>query len=164
MTIQEILNALKTAQKGGFSDTHKLNPRIMLSKFPLRRLAKRKINQSANEEVRRSFVYEDDEVVENQSYEVPNMEINLDDTQDYDTPTEYEVVETTNEYDEVVEAETDYDDEEPTDEEWQMAMDEDNAEKTVSYSKWLNELKGNGWEQVQGSYDRVNKTVRVRRV
>jgi recombinational DNA repair protein RecT len=166
MTIQEIINALKTAQKGGFSDTHKLNPRIMLSKFPLRRLAKRKINQSANEEVRRSFVYEDDEVVANQSYEIPNMAINLDENQGFEVldeaPIEPEYFQT-HSYDEPTEEENEIVDEEPSDEEWQMAMEEDNAEQTVSYSKWLNEYKDNGWVQVQGSYDRVNKTVRVRR-
>ena len=153
MTIQEIINALKTAQKGGFSDTHKLNPRIMLSKFPLRRLAKRKINQSANEEVRRSFVYEDDEEIVSKNFVTPSMEITLDETQEYEEP----------EYFQEEPTETEYEDEEPTEEEWRMAIEEDEAEQTVSYSKWLNELKGNGWVQVQGTYDKTNKTVKVRK-
>ena len=75
--------------------------------------------------------------------------------------------ELTNE-EEVVETETDdcEDEEEPSEEEWQMAMEEDsrNEPQTVSYYKWLNELKGNGWEQVPKTYDSVNKTVQVRRV
>ena len=164
MTIQEIQNALKTAQKGGFSDTHKLNPRIMLSKFPLRRLAKRKINQTTNEEVRRSFVYEDDEEIVSKNFETPNMEINLDENQGFEVldeaPSEPEYFQT-HSYDEPTAEE--YEDEEVSDEEWQMAMEED-SEETVPYSKWLNELKGNGWEQVKGSYDAKDKTCRVRRV
>ena len=161
MTIQEIMNALKTAQKGGFSDTHKLNPKIMLSKFPLRRLAKKKINQTANEEVRKNLVFEDDNTAM-QMKEMPNMEITLDEGQDYSEPSEYE--ETTYE-EEVVEPTDDFDDEEPTDEDWRMAMEEDsrNEVETVSYAKWKNELKGNGYEMVEGSYDTATKTVQVRK-
>ena len=169
MTIQEMLNALKTAQKGGFSDTHKLNPRIMLSKFPLRRLAKRKINQSANEEVRRNFVYEDEDEINRQTVVIPNMEISLDESEGYEEVGETEVLYADDQP--IIEVEkndeffaTMEEDEEPSDEEWQMAFEEENSEETVPYSKWLNELKGNGWEQVKGSYDAKAKTVRVRRV
>ena len=91
------------------------------------------------------------------------MEITLDEGQDYSEPSEYE--EPTYE-EEFVEPETeDFDDEEPTEEDWQMAMEEDsrNEPQTVSYSKWLNELKGNGWEQVPKTYDSANKTVQVRK-
>ena len=164
MTIQEIMNALKTAHKGGFTDNHKLNPRIMLSKFPLRRLCKRKINQSANSELRNNIVFEDDYEESKAVAEMPSMEITLDEGQDYSEPSEYEE---TNYEEEIVETETDeFDDEEPTDEEWLMAMEEDsrNEVETVSYAKWKNELKGNGYEMVEGSYDTVNKTVQVRRV
>ena len=164
MTIQEIMNALKTAHKGGFTDNHKLNPRIMLSKFPLRRLCKRKINQSANSELRNNIVFEDDYEESKIVAEMPSMEITLDEGQDYSEPSEYE--EPTYE-EEVVETETDdFDDEEPTEEEWRMAMEEDSRKEveTVSYAKWKNELKGNGYEMVEGSYDTVNKTVQVRKV
>lgn len=163
MTIQEIMNALKTAHKGGFTDNHKLNPRIMLSKFPLRRLCKRKINQSANSELRNNIVFEDDYEESKAVAEMPSMEITLDEGQDYSEPSEYE--EPTYE-EEVVETEADeFYDEEPTDEEWQMAMEEDsrNEVETVSYAKWKNDLKGNGYEMVEGSYDTVNKTVQVRK-
>ena len=161
MTIQEIMNALKTAHKGGFTDNHKLNPRIMLSKFPLRRLCKRKINQSANSELRNNIVFEDDYEESKVVAEMPTMEITLDEGQDYSEPSEYE--EPTYE-EEIVEPETDeFDDEEPKDDEWQMAMEED-SEETVSYAKWKNELKGNGYEMVEGSYDTVNKTVQVRKI
>ena len=133
MTIQEIMNALKTAQKGGFSDTHKLNPKIMLSKFPLRRLAKKKINQTANEEVRKNLVFEDDNTA-TQMQEMPSMEITLDEGQGYSEPSEPEYFQT-NSYDseeEVVEPETDdFNDEEPTDDEWQMAMEEDSRNELV---------------------------------
>ena len=59
-----------------------------------------------------------------------------------------------------VETETDdFDDEEPTDDEWQMAMEEDsrNEVETVSYAKWKNDLKGNGTKWWKN--DTVNKTV-----
>jgi hypothetical protein len=91
------------------------------------------------------------------------MEITLDEVQDYSEPSEYE--EPTYE-EEGVEPETDeFDDEEPSDEEWQMAMEEDsrNEVETVPYAKWKNDLKGNGYEMVEGSYDTVNKTVQVRK-
>lgn len=163
MTIQEIMNALKTAHKGGFTDNHKLNPRIMLSKFPLRRLCKRKINQSANSELRNNIVFEDDYEESKAVSEMPSMEITLDEGQEFSEPSEYK--EPTNE-EEVIETETDeFAGEEPSDDEWQMAMEEDsqNAVETVSYAKWKNELKGNGYEMVEGSYDTVNKTVQVRK-
>lgn len=163
MTIQEIMNALKTAHKS-FTENHKLNARIMLSKFPLRRLCKRKINQSANSELRNNIVFEDDYEESKVVAEMPTMEITLDEGQDFSEPSEYE--EPTYE-EEVVETETDeFDDEEPTDEEWQMAMEEDsrNEVETVPYAKWKNDLKGNGYEMVEGSYDTVNKTVQVRKV
>lgn len=57
------------------------------------------------------------------------MEITLDEGQDYSEPSEYE--EPTYE-EEVVETETDdFDDEEPTDDEWQMAMEEDSRNELV---------------------------------
>ena len=96
------------------------------------------------------------------------MEITLDEGQDYSEPSEPEYFQT-HSYDEptVVENETveEYEDEEPTDEEWGMAMEEDsrNEVETVSYAKWKNDLKGNGYEMVEGSYDTVNKTVQVRK-
>ena len=92
------------------------------------------------------------------------MEITLDEGQEYSEPSEYE--EPTHE-EEIAEPETDeFDDEEVSDDEWQMAMEEDSKTEveTVSYAKWKNELKGNGYEMVEGSYDTVNKTVQVRRV
>ena len=95
---------------------------------------------------------------------MPNMEITLDEGQGYSEPSEYE--EPTYE-EEVVEPETEEyeDDEEPSDEDWQMAMEEDSKTEveTVSYAKWKNELKGNGYEMVEDSYDPTSKTVKVRR-
>jgi recombination protein RecT len=170
MTIQEIMNALKTAHKGGFTDNHKLNPRIMLSKFPLRRLCKRKINQSANSELRNNIVFEDDYEESKAVAGMPSMEITLDEGQDYSEPSETEVLYADDQPILESEPNDDFyadlgDDEEPSDDELQMAMEEDsrNEPQTVSYSKWLNELKGNGWEQVPKTYDSVNKTVQVRK-
>lgn len=159
MTMKDIYNALATAHKS-LTDTHKRNVKEMLSKFPIRKLAKHRIQNSVrqNQYVRFEDDYEESRAVA----EMPTMEITLDEGQDYSEPSEYE--EPTYE-EEVVEPETDdcEDEEEVTDDEWQMAMEEDNAEETISYAKWLNEYKGNGWEQVQGSYDKAAKTVRVRR-
>lgn len=135
MTIQEIMNALKTAQKGGFSDTHKLNPKIMLSKFPLRRLAKKKINQTANEEVRKNLVFEDDNTA-TQIQEMPSMEITLDEGQDYSEASETEVLYADDQP--ILESKPNgdfyadmSDDEEPSDDEWQMAMEEDRRNELV---------------------------------
>jgi hypothetical protein len=105
----------------------------------------------------------DFEYTENSEDNVVNgMEITLDEGQDYSEPSEYE--EPTNE-EEVVEPIEEFDDEEPSDDEWQMAMEEDsrNAVETVSYAKWKNELKGNGYEMVEDSYDPTSKTVKVRK-
>ena len=161
MTMKDIYNALATAHKS-LTDTHKRNIKEMLSKFPIRKLAKHRIQNSVrqNQYVRFEDDYEESKAVA----EMPSMEITLDEGQDYSEPSEYE--EPTHE-EEVVETETDeFDDEEPSDDEWQKAMEEDNRNEveTVSYAKWKNELKGNGYEMVEGSYDTVNKTVQVRRV
>ncbi len=162
MTIQEILNALKTAQKGGFTDTHKLNPKLMLSKFPLRRLAKKKINQTANEEMRKNLVFEDDNYITNEELQ-GNIELEIDDTQEFSEPTEVEVVEPI----EVVEQEeTEFTQEEIAEimqEEYEEEKQKEN-EKTIYYSQWLNEYKSNGWKMVEGSYDKANKTVKVVKV
>ena len=168
MTMKDIYNALATAHKS-LTDTHKRNIKEMLSKFPIRKLAKHRIQNSVrqNQYVRFEDDYEESKVVA----EIQNMEINLDENQGFEVldeaPSEPEYFQT-HSYDseeEVVEPETDeFDDEEPSDYEWQMAMEEDNAEQTIPYSKWLNEYKDNGWEQIKGSYDSKAKTVRVRRV
>ena len=160
MTMKDIYNALATAHKS-LTDTHKRNIKEMLSKFPIRKLAKHRIQNSVrqNQYVRFEDDYEESKVVA----EMPSMEITLDVGQDYSEPIEYE--EPTHE-EEVVEPETDdCDDEEPSDDEWQKAMEEDNRNEveTVSYAKWKNDLKGNGYEMVEGSYDTVNKTVQVKK-
>lgn len=160
MTMKDIYNALATAHKS-FGETHKRNLKEMTVKFCIRKLAKHRIQNSVrqNKYVRFEDDYEESKVVA----EMPSMEITLDEGQDFSEPSEYE--EPTYE-EEVVEPIDEFDDEEPTDEDWQMAMEEDsrNEVETVSYAKWKNELKGNGYEMVEGSYDTVNKTVQVRKV
>lgn len=145
MTIKEILNSLKTAHKGSFTDTHKLNPRIMLSKFPLRRLAKKKINQSENKELLNNVIFEDDNNIV-QDEQLPTMEITIDETQDFVETIESEVV-----IDEI----------QPTNNSNIEINTED--EITVAYSTWINEYKDNGWEQIKGSYDKNAKTVRIKK-
>lgn len=153
MTKQEILNALKTAKKG-FTDTHKLNPKLMLSKFPLRRLAKKKINQTANEEMRKNLVFEDDNNISDKQELFESMELELDETQDFSEPTEVEVVE---------QEDSERNEEEIQEINEQIEQENEN-EKTISYYEWINDYKNNGWEMVADSYDKINKTVKVRKV
>ena len=160
MTMKDIYNALATAHKS-FGETHKRNLKEMTVKFCIRKLAKHRIQNSVrqNQYVRFEDDYEESKV----AAEMPSMEITLDEGQDFSEPSEYE--EPTYE-EEVVEPTEDFDDEEPTEEDWQMAMEESsrNEVETVSYAKWKNDLKGNGYKMVEGSYDTVNKTVQVRKV
>jgi recombinational DNA repair protein RecT len=167
MTMKDIYNALATAHKS-LTDTHKRNIKEMLSKFPIRKLAKHRIQNSVrqNQYVRFEDDYEESKGVA----EMPSMEITLDEGQEFSEPSETETIEVFADgqsYGEFeVEHETEaFDNEEVSDEDWQMAMEEDsrNEVETVSYAKWKNELKGNGYEMVEGSYDTVNKTVQVRK-
>lgn len=159
MTMKDIYNALATAHKS-FTDAHKKNIKEMTVKFPIRKLAKHRIQNSVrqNQYVRFEDDYEESKAVA----EIPSMEITLDEGQEYSEPSEYE--EPTTE-EEIVEPIEDFDEEEPSEEDWQMAMEEDsqNEVETVSYAKWKNDLKGNGYEMVEGSYDTVNKTVQVKK-
>lgn len=159
MTMEQIKIAWSKSSNPSLS-VHKQFPVRMARKTILNGLCNWLINTTGEQEE-----YEDVEYGSNVEDNVVNgMEITLDEVQDYSEPSEYE--EPTYE-EEVVETETDdFDNEEPTDDEWQMAMEEDsrNAVETVSYAKWKNELKGNGYEMVEGSYDTVNKTVQVRKV
>jgi recombination protein RecT len=159
MTMEQIKIAWSKSSNSSLS-VHHAFPLRMVRKTILNGLCNWLINTTGEQEE-----YEDVEYGSNAENNVVNgMEITLDERQDYSEPSEYE--EPTYE-EEVVEPETDdFDEEEVTDEDWQMAMEEDsrNAVETVSYAKWKNELKGNGYEMVEGSYDTVNKTVQVRKV
>lgn len=88
MTINEIINALRTAHKT-LTDTHKTNPKIMLSKFPLRRLAKQRINQSANQQIINNVRFEDDNVEPIRE----TIVVDIDESQGYSVPTEVKEVE-----------------------------------------------------------------------
>ena len=126
MTMKDIYNALATAHKS-FTDTHKRNLKEMTIKFCIRKLAKHRIQNSVrqNQYVRFEDDYEESKAVA----EMPTMENTLDEGQDYSEPREYE--EPTCE-EEVVEPETDeFDDEEPTDEDWHTAMEEDSKNELV---------------------------------
>jgi recombinational DNA repair protein RecT len=164
MTMEQIKIAWSKSSNSSLS-VHKEFPLKMVRKTILNSLCSWLINTTGEQEE-----YGEVEYIENEESSIVNgMEINLDETKGFEVLDE-EIIEPeyfqTHSYDEptVAENETveEYEDEEPTDEEWQMAMEED-AEETISYSKWLNEYKGNGWVQVQGSYDAKAKTVRVRR-
>lgn len=82
----------------------------------------------------------------------PNMELEIDESQDFSEPTEEVVCESVP------------NEEEWTEDEMQEIVEEtiiSEEEETIPYSKWLNEYKGNGWKMVEGTYDRVNKTIKV---
>ena len=158
MTMEQIKIAWSKSSHSSLT-VHKEFPLKMVRKTLLNSLCSWLINTTGEQE-NSDFEYTDN--VEDKV--VNGMEITLDEGQDYSEPSEYE--ETTYE-EEMVETETDdFDDEEVSDDEWQMAMEEDsrNEVETVSYAKWKNDLKGNGYEMVEGSYDTVNKTVQVRKV
>ena len=158
MTMEQIKIAWSKSSNSSLT-VHKEFPLKMVRKTILNSLCSWLINTTGEQE------NSDFEYVENSEDNVVNgMEITLDEGQDFSEPNEYE--EPTYE-EEVVEPETDeFYDEEPSDDDWQMAMEEDsrNEVETVSYAKWKNDLKGNGYEMVEGSYDTVNKTVQVRKV
>ena len=157
MTMKDIYNALSTAHKS-FTDTNKKNIKEMTIKFPIRKLSKHRIQNAINTN---KYVHFEDDYEENNSVqEVPNIELEIDDTQEFSEPTEVEVVEPI----EVVEQEeTEFTQEEIAEimqEEYEEEKQKEN-EKTIYYSQWLNEYKSNGWKMVEGSYDRANKTVKV---
>jgi recombinational DNA repair protein RecT len=156
MTMKDIYNALATAHKT-LTDTHKRNIKEMLIKFPIRKLAKHRIQNSVrqNQYVHFEDDYEQSKLVK----DIPTMEITLDEEQDYSEPSENESV---------VDSEYNPFESDLTEQETVEVVEEmhenDNGEETVSYGKWMNELKGNGWEMVGESYDKVNKTVKVKKV
>jgi recombination protein RecT len=158
MTMEQIKIAWSKSSNSSLS-VHKQFPIRMARKTILNGLCNWLINTTGEQEE-----YEDVEYGSNAEDNVVNgMEITLDEGQEFSEPSEYE--EPTYE-EEVVETETDdFDDEKPTEEDWQMAMEEDsrNEVETVSYAKWKNELKGNGYEMVEDSYDATRKTVKVRK-
>lgn len=163
MTMEQIKIAWSKSSNSSLT-VHKEFPLKMVRKTILNSLCSWLINTTGEQE-NSDFDYS-----ENTGDNVVNgMEITLDEVQDYSDPSEPEYFQT-HSYDsdeEIVDPETnDFDDEEVSDEDWQMAMEEDsrNAVETVSYAKWKNDLKGNGYEMVEGSYDTVNKTVQVRKV
>jgi hypothetical protein len=152
--MKDIYNALATAHKS-LTDTHKRNLKEMLVKFCIRKLSKHRIQNAIHTN---KYVHFEDDYEENNSVqEVPNIELTIDDTQEFSEPTEIEIVEPI----EVVEQEENT---EFTQEEIAEIMQEEyekENEKTIYYSQWLNEYKGNGWKMVEGSYDKVAKTVKV---
>ena len=176
MTIQEIKNSLETAQKG-ITDTHKKNPKIMLSKFPLKRLAKTRIYQS-NPEIANIIVDEEIEFEAVDTNDTVAKNVNVSFDQEISEPLKETVVEQPQA--EIIVEENPF--EEFENEDWTIEDMEDvinqigNEEqkpveiekpkeletKTVYYSKWKNELKDTGeWEMVKDSYDADKKTVNV---
>lgn len=176
MTLQEIYNSLATAQKT-ISDTHKKNPKIMLSKFPLRRLAKTKIYQS-NPDIANIIV---DEEVE---YEAVDANNTIDKNVDFNFNNEISIPKEKVEKEPIAEIVVEenpfeeFEDNEWTIEEMEEVINEISNEepvvevekpkeleiKTVKYSKWTNELKQTGeWEMINGSWNKDDKTVQIRK-
>lgn len=177
MTIEEIKNSLATAQKG-ITDIHKKNPKIMLSKFPLRRLAKTRIYQS-NPEIANIIVDEEVEfeAVNTNDTIAKNMNVSFD--QEISQPLKETVVVEQPQAEIIIEENPfkEFENEDWTIEDMEDVINQiENEEqkpveiekpkeletKTVYYSKWKNELKDTGeWELVQDSYDANKKTVKV---
>lgn len=176
MTLQEIYNSLATAQKS-MSDTHKKNPKIMLSKFPLRRLAKTKIYQS-NPEIANIIV---DEEVE---YEAVDTNNTIDKNVDFNFNNEISTPKAKVEKEPIAEIIVEenpfeeFEDNEWTVEEMEEVINEISNEepvievekpkelevKTVKYGKWTNELKQTGeWEMIKESWNATDKTVQIRK-
>lgn len=177
MTIEEIKNSLATAQKG-ITDTHKKNPKIMLSKFPLRRLAKTRIYQSnpeianiiVDEEIEFEAVDTNDTIAKNVNVsfdteisqplketvvEEPQAEIIID-----DNPFE-EFEDSDWSEEDIAEALKEIENSEPVVE---VEKPDELKEYTVSYYKWKNELKDSGnYEMIQDSWDEKKKTVRIKK-
>lgn len=88
------------------------------------------------------------------------MELSIDESQEFSEPMEIEEAS-------VSEMESVEPTQEWTEEEMHEVMEvvqqEENDEQTVSYYKWSNELRGNGWKMVANSYDAVTKTVKVKK-
>ena len=154
MTIQEIKNSLATAQKG-ITDTHKKNPKIMLSKFPLRRLAKTRIYQS-NPDIANIIVDEEVEfeAVDTSDTIAKNVDVSFD--TEISEPLKEKIAEQPQA--EIIVEENPF--EEFEDSDWseediaevlkeiensepvvEVEKPDELKESTVSYYKWKNELK-----------------------
>ena len=161
MTMKDIYNALATAHKS-LTDTHRKNPKEMLVKFAIRKLARHRLQNaiSQNKYVR----FEDDYEEENVAKELPSMELTIDETQDFSEPTETIEVFVGGESVGEIEVPSEEWTEEEIDEVMQEEVEQDENVKTIPYYQWINDYKSKGWEQVQGTYDRVTKTVQIRKV
>ncbi len=130
MTMEQIKISWSKSSNSSLS-VHKEFPLKMVRKTILNSLCSWLINTTGEQEEYGEVDYE-----ENQNGNIVNgMEITLDETQDYEEPTENEVLYADDQP--IIESEPNndfyatLDDEEPTDEEWQMAMEEDRQNKLV---------------------------------
>lgn len=158
MTMEQIKIAWSKSSNSSLS-VHKEFPIKMVRKTILNSLCSWLINTTGEQE-NIEFEY-----VSNEGGNiVDGLEINIDENQDYSEPTETQEVFVGGESVGEIEVPS----EEWTDEEIEQIEEqiheEDGECKTIYYSQWLNDYKGNGWEMVKDSYDRVAKTVQVRKV
>lgn len=177
MTMAEIINSLKTAKKT-LSDVHKDNPKIMLSKFPLRRLAKTKIYQS-NPELAKVII-DDDENINDENK--PSEIISIPDfDSEINKPIEVEIPKNNIEIIPETETFSSFEDEELSLEEMQqivaeveqaekieikpeVEMPKELEQKKVTYYQWTHGLKESGeWEQIKGSWNANDKTLMIKR-
>lgn len=156
MTMEQIKIAWSKSSNSSLS-VHKQFPIKMVRKTILNSLCSWLINTTGEKEEYEE-IESDDNIITN------GIEIEIDDTQEFSEPTES--VELYGDNEVIMESEPS--EEEWTDEEIAEVMQEEieleqqqENEKTVYYSQWLNEYKGNGWKMVEGSYDKANKTVKV---
>lgn len=179
MTMQEIINALTTAHRS-LTDFHKNNPKIMLGKFPLRRLSKKIICQNVAPEV--SSVFDnnvDDEIfVETSEQDMP-MSIDFEEQAEeivneptikkVDEPVKEQVQQSMNveeistPFDNVS---TNYDNSNYGVSIFDMMNKPQEEYKTVQYADWKNGLKAQmpEWEMVRNSYDENTKAIKIKKV
>lgn len=180
MTMTEIKNALITAHRS-LTDFHKNNPKIMLGKFPLRRLAKKIVNQNIAPEVER-VINTSDMIEIDADNVVPNNEhINIDfnipvtekitgtSTAKKNEPPKEQVQQSMN-VEEIStpfdNASTDYDNSNYGVSIFDMMNKPQEEYKTVQYADWKNGLKAQmpEWEMVRNSYDENTKAIKIKKV
>lgn len=157
MTMEQIKIAWSKSSNSSLS-VHKEFPIKMVRKTILNSLCSWLINTTGEQE---NIEFE---CVSNEGDNiVDGLEINIDENQDYSEPTEtIEVFANGESVGEIEVPSEEWTDEEIEQIEEQI-HEEDGECKTIYYSQWLNDYKGNGWEMVKDSYDKVAKTVQVRK-
>ena len=161
MTMEQIKIAWSKSSNSALT-VHKEFPIKMVRKTILNSLCSWLINTTGEQKQ----YTEDYEINDTPIKDGIDMSLDIDETQDFSEPNE--TIEVFVGGESVGEIEVPSQETEWTEEEKQEAMEEmlqeESGEQTISYYDWINEYKDNGWEMVKGSYDKVEKTVQIRKV